>query len=67
MMTVAPQLVNLIKKLQFGNTGLIGCIHISHAKKTHYVSVVYCCASVLSCSRPSIRRMGGGMHLLINV
>ena len=24
------------------------------------------CASVLSCSRPSIRQIGGGMHLLID-
>ena len=24
------------------------------------------CVSVLSCSRPTIRRRGGGMHLLIN-
>ena len=60
MMTVTPKLGNLVIKY-------IGCIHISYARKL-YVSVVYNvvhCASVLSCSRPSIRQMGGGMHLLI--
>ena len=43
-------------------------IYISHARK-HYVYLLCIgvhCASVLSCSRPFIRRMSGGMHLLIN-
>ena len=31
----------------------------------YLLCIVVHCAPVLSCSRQSIRRMGGGMHLLI--
>ena len=32
----------------------------------YLLCIVVHCAPVLSCSRPSIRRIGGGMHLLID-
>ena len=62
MMTVTPQLRNLVKKLP-----CIGCIHIRMQENIMYVlCIVVHCASVLSCSRPSLPRMCGGMHLLID-
>ena len=64
MMKVTPQLGNLIKKLLLA---IYGCIHISHAENiTCLLCIFVHCAPVLSCSRPSIRPMGGGMHLLID-
>ena len=32
----------------------------------YLLCIVVHCALVLSCNRPSIRQMGGGMHLLID-
>ena len=53
MMTVTPQLRNLILETSISDIHYIGCIYISHAKKNMYLlCIVVHCASVISLQSP---------------
>ena len=66
-MTLTPQLGNLINELPsaiFDTSDLY--TYRMQENIMYLLCIVVHCASVYSCSRPSIFRMGGGMHLLID-